>query len=58
VLALRLTLPRRTSLDLESDGSLLRSQDTSELESGISNSEDAVLRFLEEWTAPNWFVGL
>jgi hypothetical protein len=34
---------------LESDGSLLHSQNTYELESGNSYSEEAVLRFLEKW---------
>ncbi len=34
---------------LESDGSLLHSQNTYELESGSSYSEEAVLRFLEKW---------
>jgi thiol:disulfide interchange protein len=37
---------------LESDGSLLHSQNTAELESGSSYSEEAVLRFLEQWTPP------
>jgi dienelactone hydrolase len=34
---------------LDSDGTLLHSQNTAELESGNSYSEDAVLRFLDEW---------
>lgn len=34
---------------LASDGSLLHSQNTAELESGSSYSEDAVLRFLGKW---------
>ena len=35
---------------LESDGSLLHSQDTRELQLGRSNGEQVFLRFLERWT--------